>query len=76
MTEENKLDQVALENYPSNGQKHDLVYQWVKESTKGAIGLPLNVQIIGRPWHEEEVIISAQTTSCLTGDCRHRSRAD
>ena len=27
-------------------------------------------------WHEEEVIISAQTTSCLTGDCRHRSRAD
>ena len=27
-------------------------------------------------WHEEEVIISAQTTSCLTGDCRHWSRAD
>lgn len=64
MTEENKLDQVALENYPSNGQKHDLVYQWVKESTKGAIGLPLNVQIIGRPWHEEEVINAMKHLDC------------
>ena len=31
-------------------------YGWVKEGTKGAQGMPLNVQIIGRPWNEELVL--------------------
>ena len=45
--------------YPSDAdKKKDLVYKWVKESTFGANGMPLNVQIIGRPWHEEEVLVA------------------
>ena len=41
-----------MENYPTN----DVLYNIIKNGTKGAIGLPLNVQVIGKPWHEELVL--------------------
>ncbi len=53
MSEENAGDQLALKNYP--GRERDLVYGWVKDGTRGAVGMPLNVQVIGRPWNEEMV---------------------
>ena len=59
VTEESENDQLGLKFYPSDAdEKKDLVYKWVKESTYGAKGMPLNVQIIGRPWHEEEVLVA------------------
>ena len=59
VTEESENDQLGLKFYPSDAdKKKDLVYKWVKESTYGAKGMPLNVQIIGRPWHEEEVLVA------------------
>lgn len=33
-------------------------YGWAKEGTQGAVGMPLNVQLIGRPWDEELVLRS------------------
>ena len=41
-----------MTNYPTN----DILYKLIHSGTKGAIGLPLNVQVIGRPWHEEMVL--------------------
>lgn len=41
-----------MKNYPTN----DILYNVVREGTKGAIGLPLNVQVIGKPWQEEMVL--------------------
>ena len=35
-----------------------IVYQWVKEGARGATKMPLNIQIIGRPWQEETVILA------------------
>ena len=59
VTKESENDQLGLKFYPSDAdRKKDLVYKWVKESTFGANGMPLNVQIIGRPWHEEEVLVA------------------
>ena len=46
------------ENYPSIGDPREIVYQWVKEGTRGATKMPLNIQIIGRPWQEETVILA------------------
>ncbi len=51
---ESEADQAALEDYP--GREKDLVYGWVKEGTRGAQGMPLNVQVVGRPWTEELVL--------------------
>lgn len=48
----NQDDQEALEDYPRN----DLLYHLVYNGTKGAVGMPLNVQVIGRPWQEEMVL--------------------
>ena len=43
-----------MENYPRN---KDILFQLVYEGAKqNTIGLPLNVQIIGRPWQEELVL--------------------
>ena len=48
-------DQLRLESeYP--GRESDLVYGWLKEGTRGAEGMPLNVQVVGRPWTEELVL--------------------
>ena len=32
------------------------MYGWVKDGSKGAQGMFLNVQVIGRPWSEELVL--------------------
>ena len=55
MTEENDEDQAKLKSYPENG-KRDLVYEWARQGSYGALGIPLNVQIVGKPWQEETVI--------------------
>ena len=41
-----------MENYPTD----DILYRLIRSGTKGATGLPLNVQVIGKPWHEEMVL--------------------
>ena len=41
-----------MKDYPTD----DLLYKLIKSGTKDAIGLPLNVQVIGKPWHEEGVL--------------------
>jgi Asp-tRNA(Asn)/Glu-tRNA(Gln) amidotransferase A subunit family amidase len=41
-----------MKDYPTD----DILYKLIKSGTKGAIGLPLNVQVIGKPWHEEGVL--------------------
>ncbi len=51
---ESAEDQAALDDYP--GREVDLVYGYVKEGTRGATGMPLNVQVVGRPWTEELVL--------------------
>ena len=55
VTEENQKDQENLKSYPENG-KRDLVYYQARQGSYGALGLPLNVQVIGKPWQEEIVI--------------------
>ena len=58
--------------YPSGAdQGNDLVYKWVKESTFGANGMPLNVQIIGRPWHEEEVFVAMKQLKAALNYIQH-----
>ena len=42
-------------SYPENG-KRDLIYEWAKQGSTGALGMPLNVQVIGKPWQEEMVL--------------------
>ena len=42
-------------SYPENG-KRDLIYEWVKQGSTGALGMPLNVQVVGKPWQEETVL--------------------
>lgn len=55
VTSENEEDQRLLkQQYP--GKEVDPQYGWVKDGTTGAQGMPLNVQVIGRPWCEELVL--------------------
>ncbi len=54
MTKENNDDQRLLEDY-GKGQR-EVMLKWIKEGTRGAQGMPLNVQVIGRPWCEELVV--------------------
>ena len=49
-----------MESYPLH---EDLLYRVMKAGTEGtdtgrhsAVGLPLNVQVIGKPWEEEMVL--------------------
>jgi hypothetical protein len=44
VSKETSEDQKALEHYPSDGSK-DRLYHWIREGTKGATGMPLNVQV-------------------------------
>ena len=44
--------QAKMKYYPTD----DILYKLIRSGTKGAIGLPLNVQVIGKPWHEEAVL--------------------
>ena len=41
-----------MTNYPTS----DILHRLIHSGTQGAIGLPLNVQVIGKPWHEEMVL--------------------
>ena len=41
-----------MKNYPTN----DILYNLIKSGAKGAVGLPLNVQVIGKAWQEEMVL--------------------
>jgi len=54
VSRESNADQEALENYPTHDK--DLLYNWAKQGTRNAIGLPLNVQVVGLPWREELVV--------------------
>ena len=36
--------------------KEDLFYKWVADATKGAEGLPIGVQVVGRRFQEELVL--------------------
>ena len=55
MSTESSADQEALEtSFP--GFERDLTTGWVKEGTRGAEGMPLNVQVIARPWQEEKLL--------------------
>ena len=40
------------QDYPSN----DYAYRLIKQYSKGAEGLPLSVQVVGRPFKEEQVL--------------------
>ena len=35
---------------------NDVLYKIIRNGTKGAVGLPLNVQVFGKPWHAEMVL--------------------
>ena len=43
-----------MKDYP--GFETDYTFGWIKESTKGGLGLPLSVQVVGLPWNEELVL--------------------
>ena len=55
ITKENEEDQAKLKSYPANG-KRDLIYYWARKGSTGALGMPLNVQVVGKPWQEETVL--------------------
>ena len=52
VNEENEFDRRSLDGYP----EEDALYRCVKEGTRGALGMPLNVQVVARPWQEELVM--------------------
>ncbi len=66
VTTENQSDQSALGSYP--GYEKDLVYGWIKEGTNGATGMPLNVQLVGRPFGEEIVLRAMRDLQNVVGD--------
>ncbi|XP_045592043.2 fatty acid amide hydrolase 1-like [Procambarus clarkii] len=51
VTHETQDDQDKLDDYPTD----DLMFQLVKEATRGATGLPIAAQVVGLPWQEEVV---------------------
>jgi len=53
VTRENEEDQAALEEYPKD---EDYCYKLAYLETKGALGCPIGVQVIGRPFQEELVL--------------------
>ena len=36
--------------------KSSMLYKKMRDFCKGTIGLPLSVQVVGRPYHEEQVL--------------------
>ena len=53
VTRETAADQVRLDDYPVAG---DLCHRLAAAATRGAEGLPLGVQVVGRHWQEELVL--------------------
>ncbi len=55
VTLETKEDQEALiATYP--GYERDVLYGHIKDGSVGALGMPLNVQVIAKPFREEVVL--------------------
>jgi len=52
ITKYNANDNKLMEDYPWN----DLTYRMMHQYTKGAEGLPLTVQVVAKPFHEEQVL--------------------
>uniref|UniRef100_T1J1L1 fatty acid amide hydrolase n=1 Tax=Strigamia maritima TaxID=126957 RepID=T1J1L1_STRMM len=52
VTTETEQDQAELESY----RQDDLVFRLAKQATRGAIDMPLGVQVVGLPWQEEKVL--------------------
>lgn len=50
-----------MEKYPEIGDPGDKIYKWIKDAVSGAENMPLNVQVIGRPWQEETVIAAMKS---------------
>ena len=42
-----------MKHYPKSG---DYCFTRIQRACKGAAGMPLNLQVIGRPFHEELVL--------------------
>ena len=53
ITKETSGDQDELSKYPV---REDLCYRWAADATKGAEGLPIGVQVVGRRFQEELVL--------------------
>ena len=47
-----KQDEMNMNDYPNS----DFLFKIVKWGQQGAAGMPLNVQVIGKPWEEESVL--------------------
>lgn len=56
ITEENEEDQALLEEY----NHKDLFCYLLKQTTKGATGMPLSIQVVGLPFQEEAVLHGMQ----------------
>jgi len=52
VTKWSKEDETSLESYPTN----DLAYRMIKKNCMDADGLPLAVQVVGRPFKDEQVL--------------------
>ena len=55
MDNENENDQRVLEQSYAKDQT-DPLFKWIRDGTRGAQGMSLNVQVIGKPWCEEMVL--------------------
>merc|ERR1712228_247946 len=62
VTRESTEDQIALESYPKN---EDLLHRLAYNTTKGATGCPIGVQVVGRHFQEELVIHVMETIENL-----------
>jgi len=52
VTRESEQDQLNLDTY----RQDDLVFRLAKQATRGALNMPIGVQIVGLPWQEELVL--------------------
>jgi len=48
-----KKDEENMKDYPSSG---DFCFSRIQNACKGAAGMPLNLQVIGKPFQEELVL--------------------
>lgn len=53
VTRETGEDQIQLENYPVGS---DMLHRLAAKATRGAEGLPIGIQVVGRHWQEEMVL--------------------
>ena len=53
VTKVNLLDEAALKDYPAH---KDLINKIARDATRGAVGCPVGVQVVGRHFQEEMVL--------------------